>query len=291
MTVVAGPRARAVAACIAVAAVHSGAWAQAADVRRGEYLAHAGGCAACHTDEGKNAVPYAGGRAIETPFGVFYGPNITPHPEHGIGRWSRRDFFRAMREGVRPDGEHYYPSFPYPYYTGASDRDLGDLWAYLQSLPQNGRRNRAHELGVVLGQRFMIGAWKRLYFSAGRFVPDRKAAAPVNRGAYLVQSLGHCGACHTPRSALGGPRADRPLAGVGAPDGKGAPNLTPTGLEKYSDQELTELLATGVTPEGDVLAGEMDLVIRYSTGRLTPADRAAIVAYLRSLPPLPSAEP
>jgi mono/diheme cytochrome c family protein len=256
-------------------------------VRRGEYLAWAGGCASCHTDEGRNGIPFAGGAAIETPFGVFYGPNITPHLEAGLGRWTERDFLRAMRDGIRPDGEHYYPAFPYPAYTKILDRDLRDLWAYLRSMPRSDRRNRPHALGIAFSQRFTVAAWKRLYFLPGRFVPDAAASNVVNRGAYLVQALGHCDSCHTPRSYLGGPQYERFLAGGTGSDGEGAPNLTPVGLKKYTDEELIALLATGVTPEGDVVAGEMEPVIRNSTGRLIRADLAAIVSYLRALPPLP----
>lgn len=271
---------------IAVLAAGSAA-AQVADARRGEYLALAGGCASCHTGEAADAVPFAGGREIATPFGTFYGPNITPHREAGIGRWTERDFLRAMREGIRPDGEHYYPAFPYTAYTRILDRDLRDLWAYLKGIPPSGRRNRPHALGIAFSQRFAVAAWKRLYFSPGRFVKEPGASDTVNRGAYLVQALGHCDSCHTPRTYLGGPRNDRYLAGVRKAEGESAPNLTPTGLKKYSDAELIELLSTGVTPDGDLLAGEMDLVVRNSTGRLTRADLAAIVAYLRALPPLP----
>lgn len=272
--------------CVAALAASTAA-AQVMDARRGEYLARAGGCASCHTDNSADAVPFAGGAGIETPFGTFYGPNITPHREAGIGRWTRRDFLRAMREGVRPDGEHYYPAFPYTAYTLILDRDLSDLWAYLKSLPPSNRRNRPHTLGIAFSRRFTVAAWKRLYFSPGRFVRDPRTSGAVNRGAYLVTALGHCDSCHTPRTYLGGPRNDRHLAGVRKADGQSASNLTPTGLKKYSDAELLELLTSGVRPDGDVLAGEMDLVIRNSTSRLTRADLAAVLAYLRALPPLP----
>jgi mono/diheme cytochrome c family protein len=276
--------ARRLAACAVLAAVHGGGLAQPADVRRGEYLAAAGGCASCHSRNADDAAPYAGGARIETPFGVFYGPNITPHRVAGLGRWTDRDFIRAMREGIRPDGQHYYPVFPYTAFTKISDADLRDLWTFLRSLPANGRRNRSHELAPGFGQRFTVAAWKLLYFSPDRFAADPAASDAVNRGAYLVQALGHCDACHTPRTALGGPDDERFLAGGPGPDGTEVPGLTPTTLGKYRDAELIELLITGVTPDGDVLADEMDLVIRNSTSRLTRADLAAIVAYLRALP-------
>jgi mono/diheme cytochrome c family protein len=257
------------------------------DAKRGEYLAAAGGCVGCHTEEKKDAVRFAGGRALPTPFGTFYGPNITPHPEAGIGRWSEADFVRAMRQGVRPDGANYFPAFPYPSYTKAADADLRDLWAYLRSLAPSPQASRPHELGFLYRWRFPVSAWKWLYFTPGPYVADPKAAAAVNRGAYLVQALGHCGECHTPRNVLGGPRSDRYLAGGKGPEGKGVPNLTPTRLKKSSDKDLKDLLTTGLTPDGDVPAKAMAEVIENTTSKLTPDDLAAVIAYLRTLPPLP----
>lgn len=241
----------------------------------------------CHTEERKNAQPYAGGRALRTAFGTFYGPNITPHPQAGIGRWSEQDFVRAMRFGVRPDGAHYYPSFPYPSFTKITDADLRDLWAYLRSLPPNARANQPHELGLPYRWRFALWGWKRLFFSPGAFVPDGSRNAVVNRGAYLVQALGHCGECHTPRNWLGGPKKDLFLAGAKFSEKTRAANLTPTRLSKTSDAELKDILTTGVTAEGDVLAESMAEVVRNTTSELTPQDLDALVAYLRSLPELP----
>jgi mono/diheme cytochrome c family protein len=249
------------------------------DAKRGEYLAKAAGCLGCHTEEKDKAVPYAGGRALKTPFGTFYGPNITPHPQAGIGRWSEQDFVRAMREGRRPDGANYFPTFPYPSFTRISDTDLRDLFAYLRSLPPSDRQNQEHDLGFLYRWRFLVSPWKWLYFTPGAL-----ASGPgKNRGAYLVQALGHCGECHTPRGFLGGPKKDRFLAG--AKDI--APNLTPTRLGKKSDAEIKEFLRTGMTPEGDVAAKEMGEVVTNTTSQLTAQDLDAMVAYLRSLPPLP----
>jgi len=261
--------------------------AQQGDAKRGEYLSKAGGCVGCHTEEKKDAVRYAGGRALKTPFGTFYGPNITPHPQAGIGRWTEADFVRAMRQGVRPDGAHYFPAFPYPSYTKTSDADLRDLWAYLRTLPPSDRASQPHNLGLAYRWRFAVAGWKWLFFTPGPFVPDPKAAATVNRGAYLVQALGHCGECHTPRNFLGGPKRDRYLAGGKGPEGKGIPNLTPTRLKKYGDGELKDLLTTGLTSDGDVLAEAMGEVVQNTTSQLTAADLSALMAYLRSLPPLP----
>ena len=269
-----------------LAAVSGSVLAQG-DAKRGEYLANAGGCVGCHTEEKKDAVRFAGGRALQTPFGTFYGPNITPHPEAGIGRWSEADFVRAMRQGVRPDGANYFPAFPYPSYTKVSDADLRDLWAYLRSLAPSPQASRPHDLGFAYRWRFPVTAWKWLYFTPGPFTADPKASAAVNRGAYLVQALGHCGECHTPRTALGGPKRDRSLAGGKGPEGKTVPNLTPTRLKGSSDKDLKDLLTTGLKPDGDVPAKAMAEVIENTTSKLSPEDLSAVIAYLRSLPPLP----
>ena len=257
------------------------------DARRGEYLAKAGGCIGCHTEDKKDAPRFAGGRALKTPFGTFYGPNITPHPQAGIGRWSEQDFFRAMRFGVRPDGAHYYPAFPYTSFTKITDADLRDLWAYLRSVPPNARPSAPHELRFLYRWRFTLAVWKWLFFSPGAFVADPARDARVNRGAYLVQALGHCGECHTPRNFLGGPKKGRFLAGAKLDEKAKASNLTPTRLKKMSDAELKEVLQTGLTADGDVLAEAMAEVVRNTTSQLTPEDFDAVIAYLRTLPPLP----
>ena len=248
------------------------------DAKKGEYLAKAGGCAGCHTETAAGAVAYAGGRVLDTPFGTFYGPNITPHPQAGIGRWSEQDFFRAMRQGQRPDGAHYYPAFPYPAFTRIRDEDLRELWAYLRSLPANSKASRPHELRFPFGWRWLLWGWKLLFFTPG--------AVQAERGAYLVNALGHCGECHTPRNFLGGPKKSRHLAGGELPEGR-APNLTPTGLKRWTDAELKEFLRTGSTPEGDTTSDVMYEVVRNTTSQLTAQDLDALTAYLRSLPPLP----
>ncbi|HTP97576.1 MAG TPA: cytochrome c [Burkholderiales bacterium] len=257
------------------------------DATRGQYLAKAAGCFGCHTEDRKGATPFAGGRALKTPFGTFFGPNITPHPQAGIGRWSESDFIRAMRYGERPDGSNYFPAFPYPSFTRIADADLRDLWAFLQSLPPSATASKPHDLDFPFGFRFAVTFWKWLYFTPGPLAPDPKATAALNRGAYLVLALGHCGECHTPRTFLGGPRSDRALAGGKGPEGKAIPNLTPTKLKKWSDAELKDFLTTGLTPDGDVAAEAMAEVVRNTISQLTADDLAALIAYLRSLPPLP----
>ena len=256
------------------------------DAKRGEYLAKAGGCLACHTEKKKDAVSFAGGRVLKTPFGTFYGPNITPHPKAGIGRWTEADFVRAMRLGLRPDGAHYFPAFPYTSFTRIADSDLRDLWAFLRTLPPSARPSQEHDLHFPFGWRFPLIIWKWLFFTSGPYMNDTRLTPVVNRGAYLVQTLGHCGECHTLRNILGGAKQNRFLAGGKGPDGKGVPNLTPTKLKKRSDGELKDFLMTGILPDGDVPAEAMGEVIRNTTSQLTPEDLAALLAYLRSLPPL-----
>ncbi len=258
------------------------------DAQRGAYLAKAAGCAGCHTEAKQDAVPYAGGRELKTPFGAFYGPNITSHPEAGIGRWSEADFLRALRSGVRPDGAHYFPAFPYPSFTLITDADARDLWAFIRALPPNARRNRPHELRAPYGWRFMVGPWKWMYFTPGPFAAEPGRSPALNRGAYLVEALGHCGECHTPRNFLGATKRERQLAGAAVgPEGKSVPNLTPAKLKKWDERDLKDFLMSGVTPDGDVPAEAMGEVIRNTTSQLTPDDLSALIAYLRALPALP----
>jgi mono/diheme cytochrome c family protein len=269
----------------------SGAWIASAsaqgDAKRGEYLAKAGGCIGCHTEEKEGAVRFAGGRALKTPFGTFYGPNITPHQQAGIGRWTEADFTRAMRHGRRPDGANYFPAFPYPSFTKIRDNDLRDLWTYLRTLPASSRASQEHDHWFIFRWRFLMTFWKWFFFTPGPFVNIEGVSDIVNRGAYLVQALGHCGECHTPRNFLGGSKRSRFLAGGKGPEDKDVPNLTPTGLKKWSDQELKDFLVIGLTPDGEVPAETMGEVISNTTSQLTPQDLATLIAYLRSLPPLP----
>jgi len=266
------------------------AWAAAAcaqgDPKRGEYIARAAGCAGCHTDSAPGSAPYAGGRAIDTPFGTFYGPNITPDRQHGIGSWTVADFRRALHDGERRDGENLFPVFPYTSFTRMTDADAGDLWAYLRTLAPSPRENRTHRIKWAFRWRILISAWKWFFFTPGRFAPDPAASALVNRGAYIVAALGHCGECHTPRNLLGGPKKGRALAGGKLPEGR-TPNLTPTRLKRWNDRQLEEFLRTGVTPDGDAASDLMDEVVRNDTSKLTAEDLSALVAYLRTLAPLP----
>jgi len=272
---------------VALLAAPLGAMAQG-DAKRGEYLAKAGGCVGCHTEEKEGAVPFAGGRALKTPFGTFFGPNITPDKAAGIGNWTEADFLRALRQGDRPDGSNYFPAFPYPSFTKITDSDARDLWAYLRTLSPSATPSKQHDLWFFFGWRWLVSIWKWLYFTPGPFQNIPGVSEVVNRGAYLVQALGHCGECHTPRNFLGGPKSDRTLAGGKGPDGKNVPNLTPTELKKQGDKDLKDVLTTGLTPDGDVIAESMGEVVKNTISQLTPADLDSIIAYLRTLPPLPS---
>ena len=257
--------------------------ASAQDVARGEYLAQAGGCLGCHVEARSGATPFAGGRALKSPFGTFYGPNITPHPEAGIGRWTEADFRRAMRDGLRPDGARYFPAFPYVAFTRISDADLRDLWAYLRSLPPSPQPNRPHDLSFPYNLRFGMVFWNLLHFTPGA-MPDGKGQAPEIRGRYLAEALGHCGECHTPRGRTGGLRRDADYAGA-TMNGAKVPAITPDRLARWSAGDLAEFLSSGMTPDGDFAGGEMAEVIRNSTGKLTAEDLAALVAYLRAPKP------
>ena len=258
-------------------------------VQRGAYIFNAAGCLGCHTDEKGGGQPLAGGRALATPFGTFHTPNITPDPETGIGRWSDADFVRALREGLRPDGAALFPAFPYASYTRMTDRDLLDLKAYLFSRPAVAAPNKPHDLTPPFSWRFLLPVWQWLYLTPGA-VPDDPAKPPAwNRGRYLVDALGHCAECHSPRTPLGGIDSDRYLAGnPDGPDGDKVPGITGAkgkgGIGAWSDGDLTLLLETGLTPDGDVVGGAMGEVVRNTTSKLTADDRAAIAAYLKTVP-------
>jgi mono/diheme cytochrome c family protein len=270
-------------------AVHA---AEATVVEKGRYLVTAGGCISCHTDYKKKGEPFAGGAPIPTPFGTFYPPNITPDETYGIGAWSDADFVRAMREGKRPDGAHYFPSFPYTSYTQITETDLKAMKAYLFSIPAVAQPSVPHDISFPFSWRFLQTGWKMLFFREGVFAPDSGQSEAVNRGAYLSNALAHCGECHTPRNMLGGLDYDQWMAGTpNGPEGEKIPNLTPdpkTGLT-WSVPEIVEYLKTGQTPEFDYAGSLMAEVIEHNTGKLTDEDRTAIARYLKSLKPVDNA--
>ena len=278
---------------LAVAAISKSAVGDTAvdkAIARGQYLFNAAGCRNCHTDDKNKGPLLGGGAALKTPFGIFYGPNITPHRQFGIGRWSDADFIRAMREGVSPDGRHYYPAFPYTSFTAMNDVDLRHLKAYIFSLPPVARRSRKHDLKFPFNFRAGLGLWKLLYFEKGPFKPNKDRSRQWNRGAYLVEALTHCGECHTPRGALGALDRDMWLAGnIDGPDGEAPPNITPhaeTGIGRWSIDDIVEALESGSLPDGDELGSLMADVVEHGTSKLTDGDRRATAVYLKSMKPI-----
>jgi len=263
--------------------------ASAANAKQGEYIFRIAGCRGCHTTEAdrKKNVFLAGGRALKTPFGTYYSPNISPDPDHGIGKWSERDFRQALRRGKNPDGDHYFPVFPYGSYTRMTDQDISDLWAYMKTVPPVARPNKPHDAGFIFGSRIIMGPWKLMNFTSGAFTPESSKPDQWNRGRYLVDALGHCAECHSPRNISGGLKTDMYLAGTPeGPDGKPVPNITPdakTGIGKWDSSDIDSLLSMGMLPDGDFVGGSMGEAVD-NTEFLTPNDRKAIAEYLKSIP-------
>lgn len=259
------------------------------DPRRGEYAFHAAGCYTCHTDTEGHGQPLAGGAPIKTRFGTFYPPNITPDPDFGIGNWSDADFMRALREGVSPDGRQYYPAFPYGSFTKMTDRDILDIKAYIFTLPAVSAPSRPQDVPFWLSRRSLVKVWKWLNFEPGPLKPDPAKDERWNRGRYLVEALGHCGECHTPRTVTGGLDRSKAYSGTtDGPDGKLVPNITPdaTGIADWTEIDIAYALKTGATPDGDDFGALMSDVVEEGTSFLTDDDRLAIAHYLKSLPPI-----
>ena len=274
------------AVLVAVACLAAAAAAADTAVERGRYIFFATGCIACHSAE----QVLAGGRPLETPFGTFHPPNITPSREQGIGEWTQEEFERALRFGISPRGEHYYPAFPYPSYTQMTQADIRALYAYLMSLPAASRLNEPHELHWPYSLRPLIAYWKDGAFAPGAYSPDPDRSAQWNRGAYLANALGHCSECHTARGFLGMPDRDRYLAGTcNGPEGRVVPNITPdraTGIGGWSQQQLTDFLGSGRRPDGSMTGSLMLEVLGTGGMRLSEPDRQALAVYLLSLPPV-----
>jgi mono/diheme cytochrome c family protein len=258
-------------------------------VQKGQYLFHAAGCAGCHTDVATKGPLLAGGRALKTPFGIFYSPNITPDPTHGIGAWTDADFIKAVKGGIGKSGRHLFPAFPFPSYAGMTDDDAKAIKAYIFSLPAVAKPNLEHDVSPPFGWRIAAWGWQLLFFSGPAAPPPPAGASDeVRRGHYLATALGHCGECHTPRNMLGVLDLSRHLGGnPSGPSGR-VPNITPdkTGIAEASEDDLMTLLETGMKPDGDVVGAEMTEVVEETTSKLTAADRKALVAYLRAVPPV-----
>jgi mono/diheme cytochrome c family protein len=257
-------------------------------IKRGEYNLRAAGCVSCHTAKQDDAPFLAGGRAIDSPFGTFYGPNITPDPETGIGDWTADDLVQALRQGRGPDGRHYYPALPYTSYTRMRREDIEAIWAYLQTVEPVRQENRPHEL--VWFARFRPGLrfWNVLHLLPGEFQPRESESDEWNRGAYLVNAMAHCAECHTPRTRTGGLDPNRLFAGQRL-DGEVIPNITPdreTGIGRWSGRHIVRYLDMGMDPDGDFAGSSMADVIKEGTSFLTAEDRRAIAVYIMSLEPI-----
>jgi mono/diheme cytochrome c family protein len=257
------------------------------DLANGLTTFNAGGCSSCHAVPNQpDRLRLGGGLALPSPFGTFYVPNISPDPNDGIGRWTEADFVTAVRRGTSPTGEHYFPAFPYTSYQHARIEDVRDLFAYLKTLAPVTGKVRDHDIPFPFDIRRNVGVWKWLFMDGKPFMSD--AARPVqwNRGAYLVNSLGHCAECHSPRDFLGGIVNAQRFAGGPNPEGEGwVPNITQKGLAEWSEKDIAYFLETGQMPDGDTAAGSMARVIR-NISQLSPEDRAAMADYLKSLPPV-----
>ncbi|HEX9852232.1 MAG TPA: cytochrome c [Woeseiaceae bacterium] len=266
-----------------------GAVADDSLIEKGKYLIHAGGCITCHTEESDDAIPLSGGYALESLFGTFYAPNITPDKDTGIGNWGDEDFLRAFHVGINPDGDAYFPAFPYTAYTGASRDDLLAMKAYLFSLEPVRKEIPEHDLPAFMSSRLAARAWQLSYFVAARFEPDATKSSVWNRGAYLVRHLGHCGECHTPRGPLGALQHEKELTGnPDGADGESIPNITADkqdGIGRWSIRDIEYFLDLGMLPDGDFTGGSMSAIIEDNTSHLTTEDRLAIATYLKSPAP------
>lgn len=266
------------------------------DATRGERIFWAGGCVSCHArpkSTGDALLELAGGVELNTPFGKFVAPNISSDPTDGIGKWSVADFANAMLRGVSPAGEHYYPAFPYASYARMNPADVGDLYAFMKTLPAVVGKAPDHELGFPFNIRRGLGLWKLINLSSEPVVAlAADAPEPVKLGRYLVEGPGHCGECHTPRDFIGGAVKAEWLAGAAAAEGQGnIPNLTPhaEGLT-WTEDEIVTFLTDGTTPDFDVVGGSMAEVVS-NTSKLSADDRAAIAAYLKAVPAHPNGYP
>ena len=251
-------------------------------ISRGEYVFDLGGCASCHTKDQS----LAGGVELVTPFGTFYGPNISPDFQYGIGGWTDNEFIKAMREGVSPEGEHYYPAFPYTSYINMSKQDLIDLKAYLDAQDPVSESSLSHAVSFPFNQRGLLGLWKSIN-TTEPWAPDPNQDANWNRGSYLANGPGHCTQCHTPRNVIGGLKSSTGMVGnEQGPEGENVPPLLDVNklaFGNWSEEDIAFALEIGMTPEGDFLGGSMSHVLENTTGKMTAEDIQAISEYLYSL--------
>lgn len=255
---------------------------QAELIKKGQYLAQAGDCIACHTKPG--GLPFAGGLPIATPFGIIYSPNITSDKKYGIGNWTLAQFSKAMREGVAPDGSNYFPVFPYPYFNKLSDDDIAALKAYFDAIPPVPLANKPVDMPIPFRWRFMQFFWKLMFFDfhKGAFKPDPSQSAQWNRGAYLVQGLGHCGMCHTPLNPLGAPKEEYALTG-GFGSGSYAPNISFSRFVNVSVSTIANVFINNELVSGGKIVGPMAEVVHDSLEYLSKDDLEAIATYLKTV--------
>jgi mono/diheme cytochrome c family protein len=269
----------------AAVAIPDGAYTP--NLANGEIIFNAGGCSSCHAVPGQpDRLKLGGGLGLASPFGTFYVPNISPDPADGIGRWTETQFVSAVTRGVSPEGFHYFPAFPYTTYAHARVSDIRDLFGYLKTLAPVQGKVRDHDVRFPFDIRRNVGIWKLLFMDDKPFTPDAARSPQWNRGAYLVNALGHCAECHSPRNFLGGIVAAQRFAGGPDPEGKGwVPNITQKGLSDWNEKDIAYMLESGQTPDGDSVGGSMVAVIK-NISQLNEADRAAIANYIKSLPPV-----
>lgn len=261
----------------------------APDLANGEQVFWAGGCTSCHAvpkSDGDAKLVLAGGLALNSPFGTFHVPNISPDETAGLGRWTLADFGNAMTRGVGIRGEHLYPSFPYGSYARLTAKDVNDLWGFMKTLPKSANVAPPHDLPFPFNIRLAVGGWKLLFFTDKPRVTVDTANPKIARGQYLVEGPGHCGECHTPRNALGGFEADLWLAGAPNPEGQGTiPDITPgsKSIGEWSEADIVSYLETGFTPDYDSVGGSM-VAVQHNIAKLPATDREAIAAYLKAVP-------
>jgi mono/diheme cytochrome c family protein len=263
------------------------------DPVKGEQVFWQSGCTSCHAapkSTGDAKLQLVGGLVLKSDFGNFHAPNISMHPEDGIGNWSFSDFANAMQRGVSPEGEHYYPAFPYVSYARMTLTDIADLYAFMKTLPAVAGVAPDHELPFPFNIRRSLGGWKFLFFTEGPVLALDNPSDQVKRGQYLTEGPGHCGECHTPRNLLGGAKNDQWLAGAENPEGEGViPNITggDGGVGSWSAGELASLLKDGFTPDFDSVGGSMTAVVG-NWANVSDEDRAAVAAYLKAIPSHPN---
>jgi mono/diheme cytochrome c family protein len=262
------------------------------DAERGKMVFAAGDCASCHASPGQSdRLRLGGGLALASPYGTFFVPNISTDPVDGIGKWRTKDLANALLSGVSPDGNHYYPVFPYESFTHMRPEDVSDLMAYLRTLPAVKGRPPAHDLTVPFGIRRLVGFWKIIYFRPGPIAPEPDRGEKWNRGRYLVEAVAHCAECHSSRDVFGGIKSKTRYAGGQDPEGAGYyPNITPQRIGHWSEQDLSEMLQSGRTPDHGRVGSSMADVVT-NTAMLPERDREAIAFYIKSLPARPTPKP